>query len=80
MRTDGRTGGRTYITKLIVTFRNFVNVPKSEILSETLIFVQRFFKTWRLRAAQCSQLFHDRPKISVTFSCLGPMSSLAPST
>ena len=30
-RTDGRMDGRTDMTKLIVTFRNFTNVPKKGI-------------------------------------------------
>jgi hypothetical protein len=28
-RTDGRTGRQTYMTKLIVAFRSFVNAPKN---------------------------------------------------
>jgi len=28
MRTDGRTGGQTDMTKIIVPFRNFANRPK----------------------------------------------------
>jgi len=27
---DGRTGGRTDMTKLIVAFRNFANAPKND--------------------------------------------------
>jgi len=30
---DGRTDGRTDVTKLIVTFRNFVNASENEINS-----------------------------------------------
>jgi len=30
MRTDGRTEEHTYLTELIVDFRNFVNPPKEE--------------------------------------------------
>jgi hypothetical protein len=29
LHADERTGGQTDITKLIVTFRNFVNTPKN---------------------------------------------------
>jgi hypothetical protein len=29
MLTDGRTGGQTNMTKLIVAFRNFANAPKN---------------------------------------------------
>ena len=31
-RSDGRTDGRTDMTKLIVAFRNFTNAPKSDCL------------------------------------------------
>jgi hypothetical protein len=39
MRTDGPTDGRTDMTMLIVTFRNFAKTPKN-ILSETFL-IQR---------------------------------------
>jgi hypothetical protein len=34
---DGQTDGRTDMTKLIVAFRNFVNAPKKELITQKVI-------------------------------------------
>ena len=38
MRKDGRTDGRTDMTKLIVAFPNFVNPPKNHISRFEVLF------------------------------------------
>jgi len=73
--TDGQTDRHTEVNS---RFRNFVNAPKNETLKETSILVKTLSKTWRLCAAQLSQLFHDHPKTSVYFSYSGPMSPFEP--
>ena len=37
MRTDRRTDRQTYVSRLIVAFRNFVKAPKSDLSHKTLL-------------------------------------------
>jgi hypothetical protein len=41
--TDGRTDGRTDMTKVIVGFRNFENAPKNEVLMRKCTLIPMFF-------------------------------------
>jgi hypothetical protein len=41
--TDGRTDGRTDMTKLIVAFRNFANAPKTELVQPFKVYTCQLF-------------------------------------
>jgi hypothetical protein len=44
-QTDRRTDGRTYVTKLIVLFRNFAKAPTNLLLSSSYLFVSPSFRS-----------------------------------
>jgi hypothetical protein len=44
-RTDGRTGGQTGMTKLIIAFSNFVNAPKTIMTVRLSALLKHSYKT-----------------------------------